>query len=116
MGKGASPTTWRSRKLCDFWPHTWGIIPCVRLQYRRLFEPSPSKHPVALDALWGWAATRAAAFMALNIFPALFELCGCSGIYKPRLSPRASLSLATSLGQVAGPLLQRNLLDRLAWH
>ena len=51
-GKGASPTTWRSRKLCDFWPHTWGITPFVRLQYRRLFELSLSEAAAALEALW----------------------------------------------------------------
>ena len=113
-GKGASPTTWRSGKLCDFWPHTWGITPFVRLQYKRLFEPSLNRAPVALDALWDWAATSAAAFLALSFFPALFELCGCFGICKPRLSPRASLPLANSLGQVVGPLLQRSPLDRLA--
>ena len=113
-GKGASPTTWRSRKLCDFWPHTWGITHFVRLQYRRLFELSLSEAAAVLEALWDWAATSAAAFLALSFFPALFELCGCFGICSPRPSPRASLALANSLGQVLGPLLLRSLLDRLA--
>ena len=48
----------------------------VRLRYRCLFEPSLSKAPAALDALWDWAATDAAAFLALSFFSALLEVCG----------------------------------------
>ena len=89
------------------------VYPFVRLHYRRLFEPSLSKAAAALGALWGWAATSPAAFRALSFFPALFELCGCFVTCSPRLSPRTSLALANSLGQVVGPLLQRSLLDSL---
>ena len=81
-----SPTTWRSRKFCDSWPHTLGMTLFVRLQYRRLFELSLSTAPAALDALWDCAATNAAAVLALSFFAGLFEVCGCSGICIPRPS------------------------------
>ena len=81
----------------------------VRLQYRRMFKLSLNTAPAALDARWDRASTNAAASLALRFCAGLFEVCGCSGICMPRPSPRASLALANSLGQVTGPLLWMSL-------